>query len=115
MDERLKQVKGRWNETGYDSLRSELANQFGVKELTYLASGDDSDTFLYGDCYVVKVPKHENVVRMQKREFQLYSFLNKQKLSFQTPKVVYQGDCYNVMNYLSGQRITFIGIWRIHP
>lgn len=46
----------------YDSLRSELANQFGIRELTYPASGDDSDTFLYGDCYVVKVPKHENVI-----------------------------------------------------
>lgn len=83
----------------YDSLRLELANQFGIKELSYLASGDDSDTFLCDDCYVVKVPKNENVIQMQKREFQLYSFLNRQKLSFQIPNVVYQGDRYNIMNY----------------
>lgn len=30
----------------YNELQTELAERFGIKELRYLASGDDSDTFL---------------------------------------------------------------------
>lgn len=44
---------------------------------------------------------------MQRREFQLYSFLNRHEFSFQIPMAIYQGDYYNVMNYISGKRITY--------
>lgn len=91
----------------YNGLQIELAERFGIKELRYLASGDDSDTFLGDDRYVIKVPRRESVIQMQRREFQLYSFLNRHEFSFQIPMVIYEGDYYNVMNYISGKRITY--------
>lgn len=71
------------------SVRIELENQFGIEKIQYLASGDDSDTFLCDDQYVVKIPKRDSVRKSQLREFQLYAFLKKQKLSFQIPEVIY--------------------------
>lgn len=89
------------------ALEIEWANHWGIKEIRYLASGDDSDTFLCDNRYVVKVPKRESVRQIQKREFQLYAFLCKQKLSFQTPRVIYQGDHYNIMTFIPGHRLTY--------
>lgn len=89
------------------NLQNEIRHQLGVRHIHYLASGDDSYTFLCDNRYVVKVPKHESARKNQIREFQLYSFLSKQRLSFQTPEVIYQGDCYNVMGYIKGHGITY--------
>lgn len=88
-------------------LQIELKNHLGIKEISYLASGDDSDTFLCDDRYVVKVPKRESVKDRQKREFQLYHFLNSQNLSFEIPHMIYQGNDFNVMNYLPGKTLTY--------
>lgn len=55
-------------------LQAELKKQFGVREIRYLASGDDSDAFLCDSRYVVKVPKHEKALERQKYEFQLYAY-----------------------------------------
>ena len=52
-----------------------LNKQIKINELRYLSSGDDSDTFLCNEQYVVKVPKRDSVRIAQKREFELYRFL----------------------------------------
>ena len=54
---------------------SRLNEQIKINELCYLSSGDDSDTFLCNEQYVVKVPKRDAVITAQKREFELYQFL----------------------------------------
>lgn len=89
------------------SVRTELENQFGIEKIQYLASGDDSDTFLCDDQYVVKIPKRDSARKSQLREFQLYAFLKKQKLSFQIPEVIYQGYRYNIMSYIQGHKLTY--------
>ena len=52
-----------------------LNEQIKINKLCYLSSGDDSDTFLCNEQYVVKVPKRDSVRFAQKREFELYRFL----------------------------------------
>lgn len=84
-----------------------LSEQIKINELNYLSSGDDSDTFLCNEQYVVKVPKQDAVRSAQKREFALYQFLENCNLSYQTPKVVYQSDRFNVMTYMKGEHITY--------
>lgn len=84
-----------------------IDKQLNIKELSYLSSGDDSDTFLCNEQYVVKVPKRDEVKTAQKREFELYRFLESCNLSFQTPAVVYQSDRFNVMTYIKGEHITY--------
>lgn len=78
-----------------------------INELRYLSSGDDSDTFLCNEHYVIKVPKRDTVRNAQKREFELYGFLESCNLSYQTPAVVYQSDQVNIMTYLKGEHITY--------
>lgn len=78
-----------------------------INELRYLSSGDDSDTFLCNEQYVVKVPKQDTIRNTQKREFELYKFLESCNLSYQTPAVVYQSDRVNIMTYLKGEHITY--------
>lgn len=84
-----------------------LNKQIKINELRYLSSGDDSDTFLCNDQYVVKVPKRDAARVAQKREFELYRFLENCNLSYQTPTVVYQSDRFNVMTYIKGEHITY--------
>ena len=84
-----------------------LNKQIKINELRYLSSGDDSDTFLCNEQYVVKVPKRDSVRISQKREFELYRFLENCKLSYQIPAVVYQSDRFNIMKYIKGERITY--------
>ena len=84
-----------------------LNEQIKINELNYLASGDDSDTFLCNAQYVVKVPKQDVVRSAQKREFALYQFLENCNLSYQTPRVVHQSDRFNVMTYIKGEHITY--------
>ena len=74
-----------------------LNKQIRINELRYLSSGDDSDTFLCNEQYVVKVPKRDSARNAQKREFELYRFLEGCNLSYQTPAVVYQSDRANIM------------------
>lgn len=88
-------------------LQEDIQQRFGVKNFRYLASGDDSDTFLCDDTYIVKVPKHETARKNQVREFQLYSYLSKQSLSFQTPRTICQGYHYNIMSYIEGHTLTY--------
>ena len=84
-----------------------LNKQIKINELCYLSSGDDSDTFLCNEQYVVKVPKRDAGRNAQKREFELYRFLEKCNLSYQTPAVVYQSDSFNIMTYIKGEHITY--------
>lgn len=84
-----------------------LNKQIKINELRYLSSGDDSDTFLCNEQYVVKVPKRDSVRIAQKREFELYRFLENCSLSYQTPAVVYQSDRFNIMKYIKGEHITY--------
>ena len=77
-----------------------LNKQIKINEFRYLSSGDDSDTFLCNEQYVVKVPKRDSVRIAQKREFELYRFLENCNLSYQTPAVVYQSDQFNIMKYI---------------
>ena len=84
-----------------------LNKQIKINELRYLSSGDDSDTFLCNEQYVVKVPKRDSVRISQKREFELYRILENCKLSYQIPAVVYQSDRFNIMKYIKGERITY--------
>ena len=84
-----------------------LNKQIRINELRYLSSGDDSDTFLCNEQYVVKVPKRDSARNAQKREFELYRFLEGCNLSYQTPAVVYQSDRANIMTYLKGEHITY--------
>lgn len=53
------------------------------------------------------MPKRDEVKATQKREFELYRFLESCNLSFQTPAVVYQSDRFNVMTYIKGEHITY--------
>lgn len=57
-----------------------LNKQIKINEFRYLSSGDDSDTFLCNEQYVVKVPKRDSVRIAQKREFELYRFLENSNL-----------------------------------
>ena len=84
-----------------------LKERVNINEICYLSSGDDSDTFLCNEQYVVKVPKRDTVRNAQKREFELYRFLENCDLSYQTPTVVYQSDRLNIMTYLKGEHITY--------
>lgn len=84
-----------------------LNEQIKIEELRYLSSGDDSDTFLCNEQYVVKVPKRDSVRIAQKREFELYRFLENCNLSYQTPAVVFQSDQFNIMTYLKGEHLTY--------
>ena len=84
-----------------------LNKQIKINEFRYLSSGDDSDTFLCNEQYVVKVPKRDSVRIAQKREFELYRFLENCNLSYQTPAVVYQSDQFNIMKYIKGERIAY--------
>ena len=84
-----------------------LNKQIKINELRYLSSGDDSDTFLCNEQYVVKVPMRDAVRNTQKREFELYRFLENCNLSYQTPAVVYQSDRLNIMTYIKGEHITY--------
>lgn len=84
-----------------------LNKQIKINEFRYLSSGDDSDTYLCNEKYVVKVPKRDTVGNSQKREFELYRFLENCNLSFQTPAVVYQSDRFNIMTYIQGDHITY--------
>ena len=84
-----------------------LNKQIRINELRYLSSGDDSDTFLCNEQYVVKVPKRDSARNAQKREFELYRFLEGCNLSYQTPAAVYQSDRANIMTYLKGEHITY--------
>ena len=84
-----------------------LNKQIKIHEFRYLSSGDDSDTFLCNEQYVVKVPKRDSVRIAQKREFELYRFLENCNLSYQTPAVVYQIDQFNIMKYIKGERIAY--------
>lgn len=84
-----------------------LNEQIKIDELRYLSSGDDSDTFLCNEQYVVKVPKRDSVRIAQKREFELYRFLENCNLSYQTPSVVFQSDQFNIMTYIKGEHLTY--------
>lgn len=88
-------------------LPEEWAARLGIREIRYLASGDDSDTFLCDYQYVIKAPKRETVRQAQQREFQLYDFLSRQRLSFQTPKAIYQGESYMIISFIQGSRLTY--------
>lgn len=77
-----------------------------VNKISYLASGDDSDTFLCDEEFVIKIPKRSDVREAQRREFDLYGFLEHQHLPFHTPKVIYQSDDFNIMSFLSGEQIS---------
>lgn len=84
-----------------------LSKQININELCYLSSGDDSDTFLCNEQYVIKVPKRDTVRNIQKREFELYRFLEDCNLSYHTPTVVYQSERFNIMTYIKGEHITY--------
>lgn len=84
-----------------------LDKQIEIEELRYLSSGDDSDTFLCNEQYVVKVPKRDRVRNAQKREFELYRFLENCSLSYRIPEAVYQSDQLNIMTYLKGEHLTY--------
>lgn len=84
-----------------------INKQIKIDSLRYLASGDDSDTFLCNEEYVVKILKNDAVREAQKREFELYRFLEMCNLSYQVPKVVYQSDRFNIMTYIAGERVTY--------
>ncbi|MBR4082714.1 MAG: aminoglycoside phosphotransferase family protein [Lachnospiraceae bacterium] len=84
-----------------------LNEQVKIKELHYLSSGDDSDTFLCNGQYVVKVPKRSGVRITQRREFDLYRFFEDCNLSYKTPRVVYQSEYFNIMTYIKGEHITY--------
>lgn len=85
-----------------------LANMgHSVRKIVYLGSGDDSDTLLCDNSYVIKIPKRPAVYLAQQREFALYAFFGRQKLSFVIPKALYQGETFNIMQFISGETISY--------
>lgn len=98
----------RWKEKGFKSEILSVMNHIGISanKISYLASGDDSDTFLCDEAFVIKIPKRREVQESQRREFDLYGFLERQQLPFHIPKVIYQSDDFNVMSFLSGEQIS---------
>lgn len=101
--EELEGKMSNWDKNIYELLNKQIK----IEDLLYLSSGDDSDTFLCNEQYIVKVPKRDDVRDTQKREFELYNFLETCGLSYQTPGVVYQGDQFNIMTYISGEHISY--------
>lgn len=84
-----------------------LDEQIKIHELQYLSSGDDSDTYLLNGQYAVKVPNRDTVRESQRREFELYLFLEDVNFSYRIPRSVYRGDRFNVMTYIKGEHISF--------
>lgn len=84
-----------------------------MQELVYLGSGDDSDTLLCDNAYVIKIPKRPAAWLAQQREFALYTFLGGQNLSFATPKALYQGNTFNIMSFISGETISYQDYFRL--
>lgn len=84
-----------------------LNEQIKINEIRYLSSGDDSDTFLCNEQYVVKVPKRDAVRSAQKRELELYRFLENCNLSYQIPVAVFQSAQFSIMTYLKGEHLTY--------
>ncbi|MBO5165848.1 MAG: aminoglycoside phosphotransferase family protein [Lachnospiraceae bacterium] len=84
-----------------------LNKQIKIQDLRYLSSGDDSDAFLLNEQCVVKIPNRDSVRIAQKKEFDLYRFLETVKFSYQIPKVIYQCEHFNIMKYIKGERITY--------
>lgn len=84
-------------------------------DIQYLASGDDSDTFLCDQMYVAKIPKYREVEIRQEKEFSLYEFLAQQNLSFCTPKVIYKSRRLNIMTFLSGTAISYDDYLKLSP
>ena len=91
-----------------NKIRSAM-QQIGIPatDIQYLASGDDSDTFLCNQMYVAKIPKYRETEIAQEKEFSLYKFLAKQKMSFCIPKVMYKSRQINIMSFLSGNSISY--------
>ena len=83
--------------------------QMGIPadDIQYLASGDDSDTFLCAQKYVAKIPKYREIEAAQEKEFSLYEFLAQQELSFCIPRVIYKSRKLNIMSFLSGNPISY--------
>ena len=83
--------------------------QIGIPadDVQYLASGDDSDTFLCNQKYVAKIPKYRETETAQQKEFSLYEFLAQQKMSFCIPRVIYKSRKLNIMSFLSGNPISY--------
>lgn len=77
-----------------------------ISRIHYLSSGDDSDVYLCDQKYVLKIPLRESVKKIQAREFELYRFLETQNFSFKIPKAIWCGWDFNLMEYLSGSRIS---------
>lgn len=90
-----------------EQIEQVLANMgHSVRKIVYLGSGDDSDTLLCDNSYVIKVPKRSAVYLAQQREFALYAFFDRQKISFVIPKSLYQGQTFNIMQFISGETIS---------
>lgn len=77
-----------------------------VNKIQYLASGDDSTAYLCDHQYVVKVPRHELAAESQKREFELYRFLEKKPFPARVPQCIWMGGSFNVMDYIPGSPLT---------
>lgn len=79
---------------------------FDIKKVRYLAAGDDSTVYLCDNKYAVKIPRHEAAAESQKREFELYRFLETHTLPAQIPRCLWMGERFNVMDYIPGDPIT---------
>lgn len=80
---------------------------FDIRDIWPLSCGDDSDAYLCDDVYVMKVPKREAVKKTQALEFQLYRFLEPFSFPCEIPKVIYQGEAFNMMTYIKGERLAY--------
>lgn len=78
-----------------------------IRDIRPLSGGDESDTYLCDERYVVKIPKHESVKESQALEFQLYHFLESCKLYCEVPKVIYQSETCNIMTFIQGSRLSY--------
>lgn len=77
-----------------------------INTIQHLAAGDDSNAYLCDHQYVVKVPRHELAAESQKREFELYRFLEKKPFPARVPRCIWMGSSFNVMDYIPGSPLT---------
>lgn len=78
-----------------------------VNSLNRIGAGDDSEVYLCNEEYIIKVPKRENVKRAQEKEFELYDFLSRCNLPFETPKPILSDENFKMITYIKGQHLSY--------
>lgn len=87
---------------------AQILEQAGLagKRIKRLPSGDDSDPYLCAGRYVLKLPRRASVVDSQRREFELYRFLERETLPCEIPKAVRRGENYILITHLGGEALS---------